>query len=45
MGDFTKEIDLLEPWEINISIKRLVPRFMSGSMDRDADGGGEDELA
>ncbi len=45
IGDFTKEIDLLEPWEIKIPFQRLVPRFMAGSVDRDPDRGGEDELA
>lgn len=42
IGDFTKEIDLVEPWEMRIPIQRLVPRFMAspveraGSADRDA---------
>jgi Uma2 family endonuclease len=45
IGDFAKEIDLLEPWEIKIPIKRLLPRFMTGSVDGDPDRGGEDDLA
>jgi Uma2 family endonuclease len=44
IGDFSKEIDLLEPWEMNIRLGRLVPRFMGGSVDGDPDRGGEDEL-
>jgi Uma2 family endonuclease len=44
IGDFTKEIDLLEPWEIKIPIEWLVPRFMAGSVDRDPDRGGEHDL-
>lgn len=30
IGEFAKEIDLLEPWEVKIPVDRLVPRFMRG---------------
>jgi Uma2 family endonuclease len=44
VGDFIKEIDLLEPWEIKIPMGRLVPRFMAAS-EGEPDRGGEDDLA
>jgi Uma2 family endonuclease len=44
-GEFTGIVAVDEPWEIRIPMKRLVPRFMGMSVDRDPDRGGEDELA
>jgi Uma2 family endonuclease len=44
LAEFTTMIDVDEPWEIKIPVTRLVPRFMAGSVDRDPDRRGEDDL-
>jgi Uma2 family endonuclease len=44
-GEFTDVVAVDQPWEIRIPLKRLVPPFIAGSVDRDPDRGGEDDLA